>query len=124
VWGWGWFEGGAAGLHVAYDDGENNPSLNVVGNVFHFVPGLDGDEDDAVLWERGPDVGTLYFGDNIVPAGESDNVSNGDPLEIPEYARVTTYPAADLRVTVVPYVGTHYPNREETALLEEIAAGL
>jgi len=124
VWGWGFFEAGAAGLHVAYDDGEVNPSLNVVGNVFHFVDGLDGDPEDAIIWEQGASVGTIFFDDNLVPRGEIDGVSNGDAQEIPAEARVTTYESATLADDVVPWVGTHYPTPDEVALLEEIAAGI
>lgn len=124
VWGWGFFEGGAAGLHVAYDEGEVNPSLNVVGNVFHFVDGLDGDPEDAIIWETGASVGTIFFDDNVVPRGEMDDVSNGNPQEIPAEAAVTTYEASTLAENVVPWVGTQYPTPDEIALLEEIAAGI
>lgn len=124
VWGWGFFEGGAAGLHVAYDEGEVNPSLNVVGNVFHFVDGLDGDAGDAIIWETGASVGTIFFDGNLVPDGEMDDVSNGDPQVIPAEAAVTTYEASTLAQDVVPWVGTHYPTPDEVALLDEIAAGI
>lgn len=124
IWGWGWFEGGAAGLHVAYDAGEVNPGLNVVGNVFHHVDGLAGDPDDAIRWEQGPDVGALYFADNLVPGEELDAQSNSEPHEVPPAAQVTTHAAATLAQTVVPHVGTHHPTPDEQALLDEIAAGL
>jgi pectate lyase len=124
VWGWGFFEGGAAGLHVAYDEGEVNPSLNVVGNVFQFVEGLDGDPGDAIIWETGASVGTIFFDDNLVPKDEMDGVSNGDAQVIPAEAQVTTYGAATLAENVVPWAGTHYPTEGEVALLDEIAAGI
>ncbi|HWB75188.1 MAG TPA: hypothetical protein VG755_09535 [Nannocystaceae bacterium] len=124
VWGWGWFEGGAAGLHVAYDEGETNPSLNVVNNVFHFVDGLAGDPGDAIIWETGASVGTIWFDGNVLPTEEMDAVSNGAAQEIPTAAQVTTYDAATLAETVVPMVGTHYPTAAELALLDEIAAGI
>ncbi len=124
IWGWGWYESGAAGLHIAYNDSETNPSGNVIGNVFHYVEGLDGDPDDAIRWEQGADVGTFYFEDNALPGGEGDAVSNGTQQVIPSEAQVTTYAAAALGSEVVPSVGTHYPTAAETALLEEIAAGI
>jgi pectate lyase len=124
VYGWGWFEGGAAGLHIAYDPGEINPSMNVVGNVFHFVSGLDGDEDDAILFERGPDEGNVYFADNIVPPGENDDVSTGAELAVPPSARVTLYEPGTLAQTVVPWTGTHYPTEDESARLQQIASEL
>ena len=101
-----------------------NPSANVVSNVFHYVAGLDGDEDGAIQFERGPDEGTVYFEGNLVPGGESDAVSNGDRLAIPDAATVTTYDASDLGSRVVPRVGTHYPTKDEETLLGEIAAAI
>ncbi len=124
VYGWGWFEGGAAGLHIAYDAGETNPSLNVVANAFVFVPGTAGAENDAIVFERGPDEGNVFFADNLVPAGEGDDVSTGPELAVPKWASVTQYPVADLGTAVVPAVGTHYPTAAEVARLEGIAAAI
>ena len=124
IYGWGWFEGGGYGLGIQLDPGETNPSLNVIANVFHFVHGLHGTEDDAVVFERGADEGQVYFEGNIVPPGEGDLVSSGARIVIPEHAAVTELPAADLATDVVPHVGTHYPTTEEQALLAEIAAAL
>ncbi len=120
VYGWGWMEGGAAGLHLAYDAGEVNPSINVVANAFLFVPGLDGGPGDAIRFERGADEGPVFFAGNIVPAGEADNTSNADENSVPEWAQVTEYAAEDLAVEVVPHVGTHFPTAEEQALLDEV----
>ncbi|MGB2986143.1 MAG: right-handed parallel beta-helix repeat-containing protein, partial [Phycisphaerae bacterium] len=124
VYGWGWFEGGAAGLHIAYDAGETNPSLNVENNVFHHVGGLSGVADDAIRFERGTDEGSVYFAGNIVPAGESDGTSTSGRLPIPAYAQVTTYPAASLCDNVVGLVGTHYPTADESELLNNIRTAL
>lgn len=124
VFGWAYFEGGGAGLHIAYDDDETNPSLNAVGNVFHFVAGLDGTEDDAVKFEQGADVGSVFFADNIVPAGEADLVSTSEELPVPREAVVTLYSADALAESVVPFVGTHFPTEEEAARLSEIASTL
>jgi pectate lyase len=125
VYGWGWFEDGGYGLHVHLDPGEVNTSMNVIANVFHFVDGLHGgDEDAAIEFERGADEGTVYFEANVVPTGEADDVSSGAMLDIPGYARVTTYDATDLDSEVVPHVGTHFPTTGEQALLAEIAAAI
>jgi len=125
VYGWGWFEGGGYGLGIVYDEGEPNPELNVVGNVFHYVDGLSNGEDDAVFFEQGSDVGDVWFEDNVVPDGEGDCVSTAsEPLPIPEQAAVTTYGAAELGTAVVPYVGTHYRTTEEQELLDDIAAAI
>ena len=124
IYGWGWYEAGAAGLHIAYDDGEVNPSLNVVGNVFHYVSGLDGDEDDAIVFEQGGDVGTVYFEGNLVPPGESDNVSTGAELPVPAEAQVTLYDASELGERVVPHVGTHYPTQDELERLAEVEGAI
>jgi hypothetical protein len=126
VYGWGWFEGGGYGLIIPHDPGEANPSMNVVNNVFHWVPSTPhGDGDDAIVVESGPDRGAVYFDGNVVPRGENDDgTSTSGPLPIPARARVTTYPADELDDRVVPLAGTHYPTDEERALLEEIAAAI
>ena len=122
VYGWGWMEGGAAGLHLAYDAGEVNPSINVVANSFIFVEGLDGGPDDAIRFERGADEGPVYFAGNIVPAGESDNTSNADENPVPAWAQVSEYAAEDLDDDVVPHAGTHFPTATEQSLLDEVIA--
>ncbi len=124
IYGWGWMEGGAHGLDIHYDAGETNPSLNVVGNVFHHVPGMDGFPDEAIDFARGADEGSVYFEGNRIPMGESVPRSSGPPLQIPPNARVTLDDSATLGVAVVPLVGTHYPTAEEQALLAEIAAAI
>ena len=124
IYGWGYFEGGAAGLDIAYDKGEINPSLNVVNNLFHYVSGLAGDEDDAIRFKRGADEGNVYFSGNLLPLAEADNRSTSQALPIPVAARVTTFTASELKEAVLPYVGTHYPTKAETALLESIGNAL
>ena len=62
IYGWGWMEGGAAGLHIGTNDGmpnEDYPTLNVENNVYHYVSGLSGDEDDAII--RDNPTGRIYF---------------------------------------------------------------
>lgn len=120
VHGWGWFEGGAAGLHIAYDDGESNPSLNVVGNAFLHVASTAGGEDDAIVFERGADEGVVFFSDNRLPAGELDAVSTGDELVVPDWATVTPTTQDELASSVTS-AGTHHPTASETMRLQAIA---
>jgi hypothetical protein len=118
-------EGGGYGLGIIYDAGEPNPELNVVGNVFHYVEDLNGDEDDAILFEQGADNGAVYFEGNLVPTGETDDtLSTSGPLPIPADAQVTTYGAETLGENVVPHVGTHFRTDDEQDLLDEVAAAL
>ncbi|MBW2264034.1 MAG: hypothetical protein JRG91_18890, partial [Deltaproteobacteria bacterium] len=124
IYGWGWFEGGGYGLGIQLDPGENNPSMNVIANVFHFVADLHGTEDDAVDFMRGADEGQVFFEGNIVPVGEGDLVSSGSRIDIPGHAVVMQLPASDLGTDVVPHAGTHFPTADEQALLAEIAAAL
>jgi pectate lyase len=122
VYGWGWMEAGGAGLHIAYDSGEVNPSLNVINNVFFFVSGLKGKADDAIKFERGTSEGKVFFSGNVVPTGEQDATSSASAkLPIPPAAQVTTWLAKDLWSKLVPKVGTHYPTAKETQLLQTVA---
>lgn len=124
VYGWGWFEGGAAGLSIDTNTGVPNdeyPKLNVENNVYHFVPGLHGDEDDAIVRAI---PGEIFFSGNQLPAGEIDGYSTSARHAIPAYAQVTTDPAARLCATSVPGAGTVYPTADESSLLAEIASVL
>ena len=124
VYGWGWMDGGAGGLDIAYDSGEVNPSLNIEHNVLHHVAGLSGTPDDAVRFGRGSAEGQVFFSGNILPAGEGDGVSTSGRNPTPAYAQVTTYDAATLPDTVVPLAGTQYPTAAEQQLLCEIRGAL
>jgi len=124
VYGWGWFEGGAAGLSIDSNTGVSNeeyPKLNVENNVFHYVPGLHGDEDDAVVRTIN---GEIFFSGNSFPAGEVDAGSTSARHVIPVDAQVTTDPATKLCVTSVPGAGTVYPTAAESSLLDEIESAL
>jgi pectate lyase len=124
VYGWGWFEGGAAGLSIDYNTGVSNeeyPKLNVENNVYHYVPGLHGDEDDAIVRTIN---GEIFFAGNEFPAGELDAYSTSARHAIPAYARVTTDPAARLCVTAVPGAGTVFATAGEESLLDEIESAL
>ncbi len=120
VYGWGWFEGGAAGFSIDENIGVSNedfPVMNVENNIYHFVAGLHGEEDEAI---RRVVNGKIYFSGNRFPDGEKDDNSTSDKHTIPAEAVVTMHPVSVLGDSVVPFVGTHYPTVEETALLQEI----
>jgi len=124
VHGWGWWDGVGYGLYVNHDSGETNTSVNVVANVFHNAASTTSDDQLAIRFDHGADEGTIYFEGNIVPSGESDNVSNGAALDIPSFAQVTRFAADSLATNVVPNVGTHHPTSAEQSLLQEIAAAI
>jgi pectate lyase len=124
IYGWGWWDGYGYGLYVNHDPGETNTSVNVVANVFHNVASTSSDDQLAIRFDHGADEGTVYFEGNIVPSGESDNVSNGAALDIPSFAQVTRFAADTLGQSIVPQVGTHHPTSEEQALLQEIATAI
>lgn len=128
IYGWGWIEGGGYGLRIVHDAGELNTSVNVIGNVFHFLSGLPGsaDEDDAIQFDPGPDRGDVFFSGNLVPSGEGDDSmsTRRTPIPIPPAAAVTIYDAAELDTVVVPFVGTRFPTTEERTLLDGIASAI
>ncbi len=120
VYGWGWFEAGASGFSIDENIGVSNedyPVMNVENNIYHYVSGLHGEEDDAIVRVVN---GKIYFNGNIFPDGEQDDNSTSDKHTIPAEAVVTMYPTSVLGDSIVPFVGTHYPTSEETALLQEI----
>ncbi len=125
IYGWGWFEGGAAGLHIGSNTGVPNdafPTLNVENNVFHYASGAShGSPDDALKIEI---PGKIYFSGNLLPEGENDAQSTSSQNSIPAYAQVTKFAANSLGSTVVPFVGTHFRSSEETNLLNSIQADI
>ncbi|MCP4709112.1 MAG: hypothetical protein GY869_10845, partial [Planctomycetes bacterium] len=125
IYGWGWIEGGAAGLHIGTNDGMPNdayPTLNYENNVLHYVSGLHGDQDDAII--RDNPTGKIYFNGNILPSGETDNYDTSARHAIPTYATVTMFDADTLGDTVVPFAGTHYPTAQEQQLLNDIGSAI
>jgi len=124
IYGWGWIEAGGAGIDINHDASETNPSMNIIANVFHHVTGTNSGPDDGIKFARGSDEGTVFFEGNVVPNGESDNVSSGAKLDIPASAAVTQHAAGELATVVVPNVGTHYPTVTEQTLLQQIAADI
>lgn len=123
VYGWGWFEGGAAGLDLPSDPGYR-PSINVEGNVYHFVPGLSGNADEAVILDPSAFPGDIYFSGNILPRGEDDAQSTAARTPTPGYAQVAPIGASSLGDATVTCAGTHFPTRTESDLLAEISLAI
>lgn len=123
VYGWGWIEPTGTGLDLdAEGYTSTHPIMNVVNNYFHFVSGLNGGQDRAVI--RYGAGGQVYFSGNVFPPGEGDAVSTSAQHPIPAEARVTTYAAETLGDTTVPCVGMKYPTAEEQQLLREISLAI
>ncbi len=122
VYGWGVMDWGGSGLHIAYDAGETNPSLAIVGNIFHFVPARTAKPDEGVRWERGPDEGRVYFRDNRVPPEEreADVGTAGDEPKL----RAVPSPVDRLPALLLPSVGPRHRDPATAALIAEIARGL
>lgn len=121
VFGWGWQDWGGSGLHIAYDAGEENPSLSVIGNLYHHVPQRTSKPDEGIKWERGDDEGRVYFEDNLINAAETEVVSN---TKKPSLSKVSIQPASSLVQKVLPIVGSKNRSVADKALLDEIAAAL
>ncbi|MFN0079393.1 MAG: hypothetical protein ACKVY0_23250 [Prosthecobacter sp.] len=115
VFGWGWQDWGGSGLHIAYDAGEENPNLAVIGNIFRHMPQRTSKPDEGVKWERGTDEGRVYFKDNLLDAAETDAVSN---TEKPKLFNVSIQPAKDLVKTLLTKVGPKHRSAADKALLE------
>lgn len=119
VYGWGWIEGGASGLHFKVD-GFNASSGNIENNIYHYVSGLHGSENNAVKIEGALD-GNWFFADNSFPAGETQDVSTSGQIAIPAEFKVIRLPVSALADTVVPCAGTHFPTAAEINLLTTIS---
>jgi pectate lyase len=126
VYGWGWGGCGAAGLNI--DTSHTvDPTINVVGNVFHYVSDTGcGGPDDAIVYSgNGTDAATVFMRDNIVPAQERDAAGTVEtPMPIPAYAQVTIYPPSSLGDTVAPCAGVAHKTPSEQALLEQVSRAI
>ena len=122
VYGWGWFEGGAAGLDLPSDPGFR-PSINVQNNVYHHVQ-PHGSPDDAIILNSDTFAGDIFFSGNVLPLGENDAISTAARTEIPQYAEVSLEAASELANSVVPCAGTVFPTPEEQRLLDEIRVAI
>jgi pectate lyase len=119
IYGWGWIEGGAAGMHL--DIGPYPASANVENNIYLYVPNLNGEADDALKID---DLsGNWYFASNVWPSGEStgDNATNSAPVSMVYQGVNYSAPRQTVDVTTA---GTHYPTGTEQTLLTEIAGAV
>ena len=123
IYGWGWMEGGASGMRLQVGGSSYSPSGNIENNIAHYVSGLHGRPDQALLVDS-PLYGDWYFSGNRWPAEERDAVSTSGKIDIPQSARVIGIPVGQLADSVVPCAGTNYPTAEEIALLEEISLAI
>lgn len=121
VFGWGWQDWGGSGLDIAYDTGEENPSLSVIGNIFHHVPQRTSKPDEGVKWQRGTNEGKVYFEDNLADSAETEAVSNTTK---PNLSKLAIQPAGDLAKTLLPAFGPKHRSASDKALLDEIAAAM
>lgn len=119
VFGWGWQDWGGSGLHIAYDAGEENPGIVVIGNIFRHVPQRTSKADEGVKWERGPDEGRVYFEGNVVDAAEVDAVSN---TARPKLSRITPQSTQGLVATLVSKAGSKHRSAADQSLLDLCAA--
>lgn len=150
VYDWGYWdrdekENHGYGIRIKnkWEPGEPKVSMNIVNNVFIATrrpewalvygrnAGSEANDEgpDEVLSQGtvylGSDMGGIYVAGNILPDENMDHYSTiTAPLEIPEYAAVTTYSALSLADSVVPFVGTHYPLEDEEEIFEAITDSL
>lgn len=119
VYGWGGMDWGGSGLQIAYDAGEVNPSLAVVGNIFRHVPARTNKPTEAVIWERGPDEGRVWFRDNRLPVDEHD--ANSNSAEWPLRSGIALTPMDRLATDLREHVGPCHRSAADQRLLDEIA---
>jgi len=145
VYDWGYWNGKGYGIRVKnkWRPGEPKVTMNIINNAFIATrrPGwalvygksAGGEENDEgpdhVLPQgtlyRESDMDSLYVMGNLLPEENMDQYSTiSDPLPVPDYARVTTYPVSALADSVVPFVGTHYPLADEEEIFRAITDSL
>ena len=141
VYDWGHGLGGGYGVRIKNNANEPKVNGNFVNNyflagvaapdwglVYGTEPGRDADDrGPAASPPQGTVVttsamGKLWVAGNILPAANKDQYSTiAAPNPVPESARVTTFPALELRDRVVPEVGLRYRDPNEQAMLSEMA---
>jgi hypothetical protein len=115
VYGWGWFEGGAAGMHI--DVGGGTPSANVEANTYLYVAGLNGSANDALKIDSMG--GSWFFEGNAWPDGETQGDSAGNSNRISMVLNGIDYRAPRQPADVLK-AGTHHPTADELQLLTTI----
>jgi pectate lyase len=115
IYGWGWYEGGASGMHI--DVGTGTPSANVEQNAYHYVSQLSGGPNDALRIDSM--AGSWFFADNAWPDGETQGDGAGNSSRISMVHDGINY-AAPRQPANVLNAGTHFPNSAEAELLATI----
>lgn len=126
IYGWGWMEANGYGMTVISDNNQFFPSVNIIGNVFHYLSGNYGSPNDAIIIDINNGPSQIYFADNIVPSSETDPQTMGTitAVQIPDHAKVTTHAASTLATQLIPLVGTQLRTTEEVSRLATIASAI
>jgi hypothetical protein len=133
---WGAFPSSRSGYGVRLraGQGEGRIQANIVNNA--FVPKGTRFEAWALVYGdrpgpaddgggRGGPLGNIWVAGNLLPRANRDHHSTVDaPNAVPERARVTTWPAAELARRVLPEVGMRHRSAEEKELLAELEAAM
>lgn len=115
IYGWGWFEGGAAGMHI--DVGNGDPSANVENNTYLYVSGLSGNQDEGLKID---DLsGSWFFANNTWPSGESTGDTTSTSGRVSTVFQGIDYLLPRTSADILN-AGTHYKTADEQSLLQTI----
>jgi pectate lyase len=119
IYGWGWYEGGASGLNINVGNGA--PSANIERNVYLYVPGLRGSQNDALIVEDMD--GSWFFDNNTWPQGETlgDFAANANRISMVHNG--IDY-GAPRQLPDIGKVGTKFPTGGERQVLDNIRNGV
>jgi len=138
---WGYFDGWGYGVRIKNEPGEESIYGNFVNNYFYtrwaqpnwaLVYGWSPGPDYADIGPptklpqgtvyTGSDMGQLWVSGNILPSENVDEYSTiPGPIPIPQWAQVTTIPAAQL-YTIVPDVGMRYKDSRDQGVIDRVLA--
>jgi hypothetical protein len=133
---WGAFASSKSGygVRIRGGAGEGRIQANIVNNV--FIPAKRRFERWALVYgdqpgpadDGGPGasmLGELWVSGNKLPPDTRDSFSTvRAPIEVPERAQVTTWPASELKERVLREVGMKHRDADEKALLAELEAAM
>jgi pectate lyase len=119
IYGWGWYEGGASGLNINVGNGA--PSANIERNVYLYVPGLSGSQNDALIVEDMD--GSWFFDNNTWPQGESlgDYAANSNRISMVHNGIDYSAPR---QLPNVGEAGTKFPTAGERQVLNSVRDGV
>ena len=120
IYGWGW-EADKSGIGLdIHNDGDAWPTptrINVEGNLFHFVSDNPrGSDTTGIDFVHGPNVGQVYFANNVLPAG-TQAVSTGPRTSM---SGLSLEDPASLPADLLPDVGAHHRTAAENGRLNAI----